>query len=256
MSFHFEASIKPIFENHVLELFWSRFTKKWLRSLNFGRNCPIFGTVLRYSRPKTYQKRKVVSDTFVIWNTLTKDFYWCNISLDRNQDRMTWFTSNFRRLSCHHCATSSDCVLPEIEPVLWPTFLITQWSLFPLFFCHCDHFESFQITHHHDYHDVLMASAPSLSWENLKFYYSHHHQQHHRQHHHHHHHHHHRHHHHHHRHHQPHHEDEFDLAVVIIRRLANWFIMTNRLLSWPTEYITTLTNIIHIKIRRQIQIQI
>ena len=49
MRFHFQASIKPIFENQVFRPVFEPFyplkrpkTKKWLRSLNFGRNGPIF----------------------------------------------------------------------------------------------------------------------------------------------------------------------------------------------------------------------
>ena len=49
MRFHFRASIKPIFENQVFRPVFEAFyplkrpkTKKWLRSLNFGRNGPIF----------------------------------------------------------------------------------------------------------------------------------------------------------------------------------------------------------------------
>ena len=77
MRFYLRASIKPICKNHVFRAVLEPFyplkrpkTKKWLRSLNFGWNGPMFGRDLRYYRLKTYQKVKVVWDTFVIWNTL------------------------------------------------------------------------------------------------------------------------------------------------------------------------------------------
>ena len=61
-----------------LDPFWSRFTLLKGQKLKSGCGHSIlvglvqfFGRDLRYYRPKTYQKNKVVWDTFVIWNTLT-----------------------------------------------------------------------------------------------------------------------------------------------------------------------------------------
>ena len=97
MRFYFRANFEKV---HTFDRFWALLplkrpkTKKWLRSLNFGRNSAIFWKRSlrsnRSNRPKTYQNNKVVWDNFVIWNTLV-DSLDSRSSGDKTQHSMTRF---------------------------------------------------------------------------------------------------------------------------------------------------------------------